>query len=147
MIQKIQLSIVKGNRSLSLRPVTATTVRLMGTAVAGLLMLSACASAQLPPTADLQAAELAIADADRARVADYSSVELSEARDKLTAARSAVQLKNMDQAQRLAQEARVNAELASALAEVNRAETVNKDMQESIDMLKHEMQRTTGEKI
>lgn len=145
MIQKMQLSMVKGNRSLSLRP--ATSARLIGAAVAGLLMLSGCASAQLAPTADLQAAEMAIADADRARVADYSSVELSEARDKLTAARNAVQLKNMDQAQRLAQQARVDAELASAKAEVARAEAVNADMQNSIDMLKHEMQRNTGEKI
>ncbi len=151
MIQKMQLSTVKGESSLSLRPfpaTAATTAKLLGSAVVGLLMLTACASAQPPPTADIQAAEQAIAEADRSRVADYSSLELSEARDKLTAARSAIQSEHMDKAQRLAQQAKVDAQLASAKAEVASAEVVNQDMQESIDMLKLEMQRSpTGEKL
>ena len=148
MIQKMQLTTVKGKGSLTLRPHTAATAKLLGSAVAGLLMLAACASAQPPPTADIQAAEQAIAEADRSRVADYSSLELSEARDKLTAARSAVQSEHMDKAQRLAQQAKVDAQLASAKAEVASAEVVNQDMQESIDMLKLEMQRSpTGEKL
>lgn len=146
MTQTMQLSKVKGNRGLSLRLATATTVKLMGTAVAGLLMLGACASAPQPPTADLQAAEMAIANAERARVADYASVELSQARDKLTAARSAVQEEQMSRAQRLAQQARVDAELASARAEVAKAQVVNEQMQKGTDTLKQEMQRTTGDR-
>ncbi len=151
MIQKMQLSTVKGESSLSLRPIpatAATTAKLLGSAVVGLLMLTACASAQPPPTADLQAAEQAIAEADRSRVADYSSLELSEARDKLTAARSAVQAEHMDKAQRLAQQAKVDAQLATAKADVASAETINQEMQDSINMLKNEMQRSaTGEKL
>lgn len=143
MTQTMQLSKGKGNRGLSLRLATSTPYKLMGTAVAGLL-LGACASAPQPPTADLQAAEMAIANAERARVADYASVELSEARDKLTAARSAVQEEQMSQAQRLAQQARVDAELASARAEVAKAREVNEQMQKGTDTLKQEMQRTTG---
>lgn len=146
MTQTVQLSKVKGNRGLSLRLVTATTGKLMGTAVTGLLLLGACASAPQPPTADLQAAELAIANAERARVADYASVELSEARDKLTAARSAVQQEQMSRAQRLAQQARVDAELATARAEVAKARVVNEQMQKGTDTLKQEMQRTTGDR-
>jgi predicted S18 family serine protease len=145
MSQTIQLSTLNENRGLSLRLATATTGKLMGTAVAGLL-LAACASVPQPPTADLQAAELAIANAERARVADYASVELGEAREKLTAARSAVQEEKMSRARSLAQQARVDAELASARAEVARAEVVNDEMQKSIDTLKQEMQRTTGDR-
>lgn len=144
MTQTMQLSKVNGHRGLSLR--LATTGKFMGTAVAGLLLLGACASAPKPPTADLQAAELAIANAERARVADYASVELSEARDKLTAARSAVQEEQMSRAQRLAQQARVDAELASARAEVAKARVVNEQMQKGTDTLKQEMQRTTGDR-
>lgn len=146
MTQTMQLSKVKGSRGLSLRVATATTNKLMGTAVAGLLLLGACASAPQPPTADLQAAELAIANAERARVADYASVELSEARAKLTAARSAVQEEQMSRAQRLAQQARVDAELATARAEVAKARVVNEQMQKGTDTLKQEMQRTTGDR-
>lgn len=145
MAQTIHLPKAKGNRSLSMRLPTATAGKFIGTAVAGLLLLSGCASAPVPPTADLQAAEQAIASAERARVADYASVELSEARDKLSAARLAVQEEKMVQAQRLAQQARVDAELASAKAEVAKARVVNEQMQKGTDTLKQEMQRTTGD--
>ena len=118
------------------------SLRLSG-AMTGLLMLAACASTP-PPTAALQAAELAIANAEQARVADYASLELSEAREKLSAARSAVEQKKMSLAQRLAEQSRVDADLASAKAEAAKAKAVNDEMQKSIDTLKQEMQRTPG---
>lgn len=108
------------------------------------LFLSACATAPLPPTAALQAAESAIADADRARVADYALPELSEAREKLNAARVAVQDKEMTLALRLAQQSRLDAELASAKTELAKAQAVNDQMIKSIDTLEQEMQRKPG---
>ena len=143
MNQTMQLSTVREPR-LPLRLATATTGK-PWEPVAGLLMLAACASAPQPPTAQLQAAELAIADAERARVADYASAELSEAREKLRAAHSAVQQEKMGRAQRLAEQSRVDAELASARAEEARAGVVNDEMRKSIDTLKQEMQRNTGD--
>jgi hypothetical protein len=108
------------------------------------LCLSACASTPQPPTAALQAAESAIADADQARVADYALPELSEARQKLNAARVAVQDQKMILAERLAQESRVDAELASAKTELTKAQAVNDQMIKSIDTLEQEMQRNSG---
>jgi ribosome-associated translation inhibitor RaiA len=137
---------INGNQSLSLNLATKTINGRLGSMLAVLLLMSACASVQPPPTAELQAAELAVATAERGRVADYASTELSEARDKLTAARSAVQEENMSQALRLAQQARVDAELASARADVAKAEAVNEEMQKSIDTLTQEMQRNTGDR-
>lgn len=136
MMNIIQLIKAQGMPVLPLR---------LATLSAGLLLLVSCASAPQPPTAELQAAELAIKDAERARVSEFASAELSEARDKLRAANSAVQKENMVQAQRLAEQSRVDAELASAKAEAARAEVVNDEMRKSIDTLKHEMQRSTGE--
>jgi hypothetical protein len=124
---------------------TLKTGRFIVTAAVGLLMIGACATAPQPPTAELQAAELAISNADRARVADYASVELSEARDKLRAAYSAVQQEKMVLALRLAEQSRVDAELASARAEAVRARQVNDEMRKSTDILKNEMLRNTGE--
>jgi hypothetical protein len=130
MIQTIQM--IKGSR-------------LAGTAVAGLLLLAACASAPQPPTAALQAAELAIANAELTRVADYASPELmNAAREKLTAARSAVQQEQMGLGQRLAEQSRVDAELASAKAEAVKAKTINDEMKKNINTLKQEMQRNAG---
>jgi hypothetical protein len=117
----------------------------LATLSAGLLLLVSCASVPQSPTAELQAAELAIKDAERARVSEFASAEMSEARDKLRAANSAVQQEKMVVAKRLAEQSRVDAELASAKAKAARAEIVNDEMRKSIDTLKHEMQRNTGE--
>jgi membrane-bound lytic murein transglycosylase len=113
-------------------------------AAAGLVTLAACASAPPAPTHALQAAEIAITNAEQARVADYASIELNEARENLAAARKAVQDEDMARAKRLAEQSRVNAELASANAELTRARAINKEMQTSIDILKQEMQRGPG---
>ena len=96
----------------------STPLRARSRAAAGIalaLLLGACASEPVAPTAALQAAQQAIDAADRARIRDQASPELHEAREKLAAAQSAVQEQHMKSAERLAQESRVDAELASAL--------------------------------
>ena len=108
------------------------------------LLLAGCASAPKPPTQALQAAELAITSAEQARVADYASLDLNNARQKLVAANTAVDAKQMELALQLAEQSRVNAELASAKAEMMKARDINEEMQKSIDTLKQEMQRNTG---
>ena len=144
MTQFTDIFKVKEPHGLSYRAVTAWPGIMLGTATT-LLLLSGCASAPTPPTAALQAAEMAIANADQARVADYSFSELGEAREKLTAARSAVQKEDMVLALRLAEQSRINAELAVAKADVAKANAVNNEMQQSTRDLKQEMQRKSGE--
>lgn len=112
---------------------------------AGLLALVACASTPHPPNQALQAAELSIANAEQARVADYASPELTEAREKLTAARSEAQAEHMVVAQRLAEQSRADSELAIAKADTARAKVVNDEMLNSTDTMKQEMQRNTGD--
>ena len=145
MAQKIFPPLSRLNHSFLFRSPGGSARKLIGSSFLGLLILSGCASAPMAPTAELQAAEQAISSAERARVSDYASVELSQARDKLSAARLAVQDKNMAQAQHLAQQARVDAELAIARAELAKAREVNEEMQKGIDTLKMEMQRKTGD--
>jgi type IV pilus biogenesis protein CpaD/CtpE len=114
--------------------------------LASALLLAACASTPPEPTVALQAAEQAIAAADRTRVADAASPELSEAREKLTAAHAAVQDKHMVEGERLAFESRIDAELASAKTEAGSAKSVNDEMKQSTDTLSQEMQRNSGAK-
>jgi hypothetical protein len=111
---------------------------------AGILLLTACASTP-PPTQEISAAEQSMVDAEQARVAQYALPELQEARGKLAAARTAVLNEEMEQAKRLALEASAGIKLASAKAELAKAEAVNSDMQKNIHVLKEEMQRTSGE--
>ncbi|MDO8862109.1 DUF4398 domain-containing protein [Haliea sp. E1-2-M8] len=112
--------------------------------LAGVLVLAACASAPQAPNRSLQAAEQAIATAEQARVADYASLELSQAREKLAAARRAVHQEEMIVAERLADEALVEAQLATAKASEIKAKKINDDMQESTRTLILEMRRDTG---
>jgi hypothetical protein len=115
-------------------------------AFAGALQLAACASTPPAPTAAIQAAEQAIAAADRTRVPDSVSPDLSEARAKLTSAQDAVQKQQMVAAQRLALESRVDAELASARIEADKAQAVNDEIKRSTATLMQEMQRNSGAK-
>ncbi|MCC5867767.1 MAG: DUF4398 domain-containing protein [Gammaproteobacteria bacterium] len=117
---------------------------LIAVAAAAVLVLGACASTPQPPTQALQAAESAIANAEQSRVADYASAELTQARQKLAAARVATRNDQMQQAEYLAVESRVHAELAYAQAEEIKAKAVNDEMQKSIDTLRSEMNRARG---
>lgn len=113
-------------------------------AVFAALALGACASTPAPPLQELQAAELAIANAEQAGVADYASPQLNQARQKLASARSAVQEEEMVLAARYAEESKVEADLASAHTEMLKARAVNAGMQDSIDVLKQELLRNSG---
>jgi len=108
-------------------------------------MLGACVSAP-PPTASLQAAHQAISDADRAEAGRYASAELGEARTKLASANDAVAEKKMVMAERLADESRAEAELASAKTAHVKANAVNDEMKRSTSTLIEEMQRHSGER-
>lgn len=108
------------------------------------LLLSACATPPVPPDQALRAAESAIARAEQGRASEYAAMELGMARDKLAEANSAVRKENMAQAKRLAEQSRVEAELALARAQEGRARKVNAEMQDSSESLQQEMQRNTG---
>lgn len=110
----------------------------------GALLLAACASTPPAPTLALSSAKQAIAVADQTRVADAASPELSEARDKLAAAQTAVQDKRMVDAERLAVESRADAELATAKNEASKNRAVNDEMIHSTATLSQEMQRNSG---
>ena len=126
------------------KPSRPHSLRLIASSCA-LLALAGCVSTPKAPDAALQAAKIAISHAETARSESGTSPELREARDKLAAARSAVVRKDMLQAERLAQESRVAAELAFAKAEADKAAAINADMRTSIDALKVEMQRNAGD--
>jgi len=110
-----------------------------------LLVTVACASTPPLPSASLQAAQQSIANAERVEAGTHAAAELSEAREKLSAAQSAVEQKEMLTAGRLADEARAEAELAVAKTGVAKANAVNADMERSNATLVEEMQRKTGD--
>ncbi len=109
-----------------------------------LLLLAACASTPPAPTATLQAAAQAIANAEKADAGRYSATQLGEARTKLASAESAVKEQKMIIAERLATEARAEAELATATSEAAKAAALTAEMKRGNDALVEEMQRNPG---
>jgi hypothetical protein len=107
----------------------------------GLLLIGACATTAPPPTAQLDAARTAIATAERANAGRYAGAELAEARDRLASAETAVNARDMQRAGQLADESRVEAELAAARTEAIRAAAVNRELGKGTDALTDEMQR------
>jgi hypothetical protein len=128
-------------------PVTRAASRRLGLVVPVLALsfLGACASTPPVPAPNLQAAELAIGNAERVDAASHAAAELGEAREKLSSARHAVEQKDMVAAARLADESRAEAELAAARSGVAKANAVNDDMKRNTTTLIEEMQRKTGD--
>lgn len=77
------------------------------------LGLAACASDVPPPTAQLGASTQAVLTAERAGALQYAPVELQAARDKLAAADQAMRADERTRARHLAEQAQVDAELAT----------------------------------
>jgi len=119
-------------------------LRVATTVLGGAFMITACASTPAP-TAQMQAAEQAIAAAERTDANRHAAAELGTAQARLASANTAVRAKEMESAARLADEARVEAELATAKAASVKARMVNDEMKRSTGTLIDEMQRNTGE--
>lgn len=112
----------------------------------GVLLLAACASTPPAPTANLQAAQQAIAAAERGEAARYAPGELSEAHTRLASAETAVTEKKMIVAEHFADQSRAEAELASAKTSAAKAQAVNDEMKRSNGALVEELNRTSGDK-
>jgi hypothetical protein len=110
----------------------------------GALLFAACAATPPVPDVALSSAKQAIAVADQERVADASSPPLSEARNKYSAAQTAVTEKRMAEADRLAEESRVDAELSTAQSQAAKSQAVNAEMIKSTQTILDEMQRNSG---
>jgi len=104
-----------------------------------------CATVPPAPTANLQAAQQAIANAERVEAGRYAAGELGEARTRLASADAAVSEKKMDLAAQYADESRADAELAAAKTSQSKANAVNAEMKQSTGTLVEEMKRSSGE--
>lgn len=100
-----------------------------------------CASAP-EPTEQLVAARQAVTDAERAQAVEHAAAVMTESRTKLALAEAAVKDRRMEQAARLADEARVDAELASAQAAAAKAQAANDELRRSTQTMIEEMQRS-----
>lgn len=104
------------------------------------MALGACATTP-PPTQELAAARSAIEAATVAGAARTSSVELTQAREKLNAAELAARDGRVVQARHLAQEAQVDAQLAQAKASATQSREGLAQAQAAMQALREEAAR------
>lgn len=105
------------------------------------LALAACAVAPVPPTDSLNLARDAIARAEQSQARRYAGAELEEANRQFEAANKTVTAERMTEADHLARQARVAAELAIARTEAARAAEINREMGRGAEALEEEMRR------
>lgn len=129
----------------SLIPLTIMeiTMNLYYKLTAGILclgLLAACGSTS-PPSQQLTETQMVIQQAEQLGAEDYAPLEIRDARIKLEQAREAVKEENYDKAIRLAEHARVDAELAQIKARSGKAQKEVTELRESIRVLKAEIER------
>jgi chromosome segregation ATPase len=113
--------------------VAATAISLIG--------IAGCASTGERPDAELATARATIEQAQQAGANEHAAEPLSSAREKLSAAEAAVARDEMLVAQRLAEEAALDAELAGAMARNRKAERAVDELNDTIEVLRDEIAR------
>jgi hypothetical protein len=117
---------------------------LAGSALA-VLALTGCAGNRAAPEqeANLQRAGRTIAEAEQEGAYQFGSSELNLAREKLRAAEQAVEEGEAEEAQRLAAEAELDAQLAVAITRNRQTQDAVQEVRASIRALQDELQRST----
>ena len=111
-------------------------------AFCGLVGISGCAGNGKVPSEQIANTEKTIGAARDSNATVHAPLELKLADEKLQAAKAAVDKKEYDQARRLLEEAQVNADLANAKSGSTKARQVAKEMRDSINALRQEIERT-----
>ncbi len=104
----------------------------------------ACASMN-PPTQQLTETETMIRQADQIGAEDYAPLEIRQARQKLEQARVAYNNEDYKEAARLAEQAKVDAELAQIKTLSGKTQLAVRELRESIRLLEEELSNRDGE--
>jgi hypothetical protein len=106
-------------------------------------LVAGCASSPRP-TAELTRAHTLIDQAEQSGAQQYAPADLKSARDKTGAAEAAADKRDTVAAQRLATEAALDAQLATARAEDAKAQRSARELNDSLDTLRSESARKAG---
>jgi Flp pilus assembly protein TadD len=119
---------------------TSPTAQLL-CCVAMVLGLSACASQKTPATADVAVSRAAVDSATSSDAAELAPAEMQAAREKLMNANQALAAKDYKAAQMWASAAEADAKLAQSKANSAKATTAASQLQDSIRVLREELDR------
>jgi Domain of unknown function (DUF4398) len=120
---------------------TSSHPMLGAAALAGFLLLGACATQGPPPVANLAVAHTSFNQAEAAGAAQYAPVEFATARDKLARADAAMRDERYNDARRLTDEAAADADVAERRTRAIKAEGAAVQLQRSNAVLGNELDR------
>lgn len=106
------------------------------------MIFSGCASKNIAPVESIAGAESAIKEAANSTATVYAPLELKLAEDKLSAANAAVKKEEFTEAKRLADEALMDAKLAEAKSLSGKTKKQAREMRNSVETLRKEIERT-----
>jgi hypothetical protein len=110
------------------------------------VVTAGCASKGVAPVESMTSAELVIKEAKDNNATINAPLELKFAEDKLAAAKAAVEKEEFLQAKRFADEALMDAKLAEAKSLSVKAKKQAQEMRETIETLRHEIDRIQSQK-
>lgn len=93
---------------------------------------------------DLEQTRNAVAQAEQSGIDKSGAVDLSNAKDKVARADRALEEGDEEQAERLANEARVDAEFAVAVSQAQSAQRAAQELSAGIETLRRESERSQG---
>ena len=108
----------------------------------GLLAVTACAPTMQPPTSEMALANSAVERASSAGAYDYAPLELKLARDKIEQAKAALQARDYTGAQRLLEQAELDAKLAESKSGTAKSQMAVDELQKSIEAIREEIKRS-----
>ncbi|WP_203301014.1 DUF4398 domain-containing protein [Marinobacter sediminum] len=116
--------------------------RLAGTwlVVATATLLVACAGPGPKPDSELQAAESSVQQAEAADARKFEPVLLNQAQNKVADARELMDQEQYRKAERLLEQATVDAQLAAARSETEKAQRAVAEINRSIDELQDQLE-------
>jgi hypothetical protein len=105
-------------------------------------VLAGCASEPQRPSADMARAQTLIQEADKGNTQQYAAAELQQAHDKLNEAERASKDGRNEEAERLAMQATLDAEYATAKARHVEAQKAAEELDRSLESLRQESARS-----
>ncbi|MBF0204436.1 MAG: DUF4398 domain-containing protein [Desulfamplus sp.] len=113
----------------------AIVLSLAATALVG------CASKGVPPLKNISEAEMAIKVAKESNATINAPLDVRIAEEKLQKAKETVKKEDYNSAQRLADEALIDAKVAQTKSQTKKVKNMENEMRESIETLQHEVER------
>ncbi|WP_298452773.1 DUF4398 domain-containing protein [uncultured Marinobacter sp.] len=108
--------------------------------IAGLLLtLGGCASPGEPPDSELQSAESSLQQAVAADAREFEPVLLNNAQNKVADAKKLIEQEKYPQAERLLEQAAVDAQLASARSDTAKAKHAVEEINSNIESLRQQI--------